>query len=325
MFQRGRVLVVLIEVYIVCCFQCLSVSANNFLFQETGTLVQETVVGDSVPSELSLPNVPEVLRTPGERASYIITHFWDALDFCDTLRSHNMRFMEQNFSNFISVFPYADEQARQSAVGTLLYRAETDSGAYVLIRNLAEKYLYEPNSPMLSEDYYILFLERLVSSPVLEEYGTLRLRRQLEAARKNRPGMIAADFTYTMRDGHSTTLHNTIGDGDLLLIFYDPDCEHCKETIAELQASEVLSNVLASGKMKVLAVYSGDSYQLWQQTATLLPADWVIGYDSGVLQENGSYVLRAMPTLYLIDHDKKVVLKDVLPAQLIYLLTQHAA
>ena len=290
------------------------------MFQESGRAVLEAAVVDSVPLELPLPNVPATLRTPEERASYVITHFWDAMDFRDASRSHNGTFMEQNFANFISVFPYANEQARQTAVETLLDKAEADSGACVLLRDIAEKYLYEPNSPMLSEEYYILFLERFVNSTVLGEYGTLRLRRQLDAARKNRPGMTAADFAYTTREGNRTTLHQTVSDGDLLLMFYDPDCEHCKEVMAELQASEVLSSIVASGKLKILAVYSGDSHQLWQQTAASLPVDWTVGYESGVLQDCGAYVLRAMPTLYLLDQHKTVVLKDVLPIQLFRLL-----
>ena len=276
-------------------------------------LTLSTAAADSIP-ELPLPTVPAALQKPADRAGYIIVHFWDAMDFRDTLRSRHRDFMEQNFSNFICVFPHADGQARRTAVGTLLDKAEADSTAYVLLKDIAEKYLYELNSPMLSEDFYILFLERLVDSPILGEYGTIRLRRQLEAVRKNRPGMTAADFAYTARDGNKTTLHKTATDSDLLLIFYDPDCEHCKETMDTLQQSRQL----ADKRLSVLAVYSGDDYDLWVKTAPMLPAGWTVGYESGALQESGAYVLRAMPTLYLLDRNKKVVLKDVLPAQLLY-------
>ena len=205
---------------IFCCLHLLSASAN--IFPQGMSILP---AADSIP-ELPLPNVPAVLQTPTDRANYIIAHFWDAMDFCDTFRSYNRNFMEQNFSNFISVFPYADEQAQRTAVETLLDKAEADSAAYVLLREIAEKYLYEPNSPMLSEDYYILFLERFINSTILGEYGTIRLHRQLDAARKNRPGMVAADFAYMTREGSNATLHKTATDGDMLLIFYDPDCEH---------------------------------------------------------------------------------------------------
>ena len=280
------------------------------------------VVADSIP-ELPLPNVPTTLRTPTDRANYIIQHFWDAMAFGDTIQSHNRMFMEQNFSNFISLFPYAEEEARQRAVGKLLQQAEADSAGYVLLRDIAEKYLYEPNSPMLSEEFYILFLERLVKSPILGEYGQQRAYRQLDAARKNRPGMTAADFAYTTREGNKTTLHKTDSQGDLLLMFYDPDCEHCKEVMGDLQANKAFCDVVASGNIKVLAIYSDDNEELWKQTASSLPANWTVGYDGGMLQEKGSYVLRAMPTLYLLDHNKKVILKDVLPAHLLLMLRNN--
>ena len=298
-----------IALILVCCSHLLTVSAGS--------------ISDSIP-ELPLPKVPTTLREPSVRATYIIEHFWDEMDFRDTLRSHNREFMEQNFSNFISIFPYSNKQAQQTAIATLLHKAEADNSAYIVLRDIAEKYLYEPNSPMLSEEYYILFLEHFVQSPILGTTVKNRLRWQLEAARKNRPGMTAADFEYITHNGSKTTLHKTITGQDLLLIFYDPDCEHCKETMAELQADNTLSNAINSKKIKVLAIYSGDDYDLWKRTTALLPVNWSIGYDTGMLQENGSYVLRAMPTLYLIDSNKKVVLKDVLPAQLFSLLRSYA-
>ena len=87
--------------------------------------------------------------------------------------------------------------------------------------------------------------------------------------------------------------------------------------MSELQADKTLSNAVSSGKIKVLAVYSGDDYHLWKRTAASLPASWIVGYEAGVLQENGSYVLRAMPTLYLLNCNKEVVLKDASTIQLL--------
>ena len=66
----------------------------------------------------------------------------------------------------------------------------------------------------------------------------------------------------------------------------------------------------------MLAVYSGDDRDLWERDAAVLPAEWTVGYESGWLQDTGAYVLRAMPTLYLLDRNKQVILKDVQPHQL---------
>ena len=264
---------------------------------------------------LPLPELPATLREPAARANYIIAHFWDAMDFRDTVRSRDKSFMEQNFANYISVFPYADEEARREAVATLLHKAEADSAAYRLLADVAEKYLYEPNSPMLSEDFYILFLEHLVTAPQLGS-KTTRLHWQLEAARKNRSGMTAADFSYTTREGVRTTLHQTHSEEQLLLLFYDPECEHCKEVMASLQQNATLNRLVAEKRLTVLAVYSGDDRDLWERDAAALPADWTVGYETGWLQDTGAYVLRAMPTLYLLDRNKRVIQKDVQPHQL---------
>ena len=303
---------------------CRSGAASNVSAAEptAGDTAAETAAGTlrQPVDELPLPDVPSTLREPATRAAYIIEHFWDKMEFTDTVRSHNTDFVEQAFANFISIFPYAGAESQRTAVGTLMRRAEADSTAYVVLTEVAEKYLYEPNSPMLSEDYYILFLEQMVASPVLGPYGTIRPRWQLEAARKNRPGMKAADFAFTTREGRRTTLHRTPSDGNMLLIFYDPDCDHCKEIIATLCSDEVLNRMTSGGELTVVAVYSGDERELWSEHAPSLPAGWTVGYEPGDMQERGTYVLRAMPTLYLLDRDKKVILKDVLAEQLLYML-----
>lgn len=276
--------------------------------------------------ELPIPVVPSTLLEVNDRADYVIVHFWDAMDFGDTLRSHNVDFMEQNFANYISIFPHADEDGRIQAVDTFVSKAESDAAALGLVMDIAEKYLYEPNSPMFSEDYYILFLERFVKSKVLDRYEKMRPLAQLEVARKNRPGMLAADFAYTTRDGKHTRLFKTdIGKADnILLIFYDPDCDHCKEIIGDMIDNELLVRLVVDGRLAVVAVYSGDERDLWSATAASLPAEWIVGYECGDMQENGDYVLQAMPTMYLLDASKRVVLKDALPGQLLRELSKNS-
>ena len=290
--------------------------------------VSNTRPGDSatnqpdVVEELPLPEVPQILQEPNLRADYVVEHFWDAMDFCDTIKSHDSDFMEQNFANYINIFPIADVASQKMAVEILMHKAEADTTAYLLLMSIAEKYLYEPNSPMLSEELYILFLEEFVKSPILGEAGKLRPRYQLETANKNRPGMKAADFKYMSRAGVTSTLYNTNSAGNILLIFYDPDCDHCKEILTNLRQNPLLSEMIANKQITVLAVHSGDQKELWHKTADELPAEWNVGYESGEMQENGSYVLRAAPTLYLLDRNKNVILKDVLPEQFLEYLSE---
>ena len=73
--------------------------------------------------ELPLPEVPAGMTAPEERASYILSRFWDGMDFTDTLRSHNRPFMEQNFVNFLSLFPHARPKTLPTRIGNLLKRS----------------------------------------------------------------------------------------------------------------------------------------------------------------------------------------------------------
>ncbi|MCH5179536.1 MAG: DUF5106 domain-containing protein [Prevotellaceae bacterium] len=305
--------------FIACSSTTRDASASQADTSVTDTLQTNTAVAEELP----LPDVPTTLREPAARAAYIIRHFWDAMDFADTLRSLDSGFMEQNFSNFISVVPYADEQARREAIDTLLSKAGSTPKAYKLLSAIAEDYLYNPNSPMYDEETYILFLENMINSPILDIARTTRLRHQLRYAKLNRPGMKAADFSYTTREGKRTRLHTTQTAGPLLLLFYDPDCDHCKELMTRLCASSCLEQLVANGRLSVLAIYADFDTKLWKSTNKELPKNWTVGINLGEIYDKELYSLRSLPVLYLLDADKTVILKDIAPDRLEDYLMQH--
>ncbi|WP_052634636.1 DUF5106 domain-containing protein [Sanguibacteroides justesenii] len=288
-----------------------AVCGNGGTAQPRDTAICDKILGDTLSSrELPLPEIPSTLRSAPERAAYVVTHFWDDMDFRDTLCSRDTAFMEQNFVNFVALFPHAESTSLQPAVRNLMRRAEADPVAYTLLMEIAEKYLYEPVSPMVNEEYFIFFLEEMVRTPVLGEYDKMRSVYLLEAAKKNRPGMKAADFTYFTRDGRLQTLYGTKG-RRILLIFYDPDCDHCKKTMEKLQGNEFLRQQIHAQQLTVLAIYADDDRKAWNRTKNDFPTEWIVGLDRGDIRERELYVMSVMPTLYLLDCDKKVVLKEV--------------
>lgn len=78
--------------------------------------------------------------------------------------------------------------------------------AYLLLAELAEKYLYTIGSPMQSEEHFIPFLEAIAHTPLLNDTEKSRPRFLLSAALKNRPGTIATDFAYFTPEGDHRTL-----------------------------------------------------------------------------------------------------------------------
>lgn len=266
---------------------------------------------DTVSLDLPLPTIPSALRTPHERAAYLLSHFWDSMDFADTLRSRQPAFMEQNLVNFLSLFPHAQTEARTEAVKSLMERAETDKAAYLLLAELAEKYLYTTSSPMQNEEHFIPFLEEITGNSLLDETEKSRFRFLLSAALKNRPGTMAADFTYLTPDSKQQTLYSLPVAHRLLLLFYDPDCLHCRETINALRTASRLQQLMKSGQLTVLAVCVGDDRDLWESSLKELPVSWLAGFDIGCIRKEERYLLPDMPVMYLLDEEKRVVKKEV--------------
>jgi thioredoxin-related protein len=96
-----------------------------------------------------------------------------------------------------------------------------------------------------------------------------------------------------------------------LLFFYEPDCHTCIQTKASLRQSAFLNNLIERSVVSVLAFYPQDDKPLWLQRLPECSANWVNGYDpDGCFTEKQPYDLRAFPTFYLLDKEKKVLLKD---------------
>ena len=280
--------------------------------------------------DLPLPAIPATLRTPHERASYLLAHFWDSMSFDDTLRSRNPGFMEQNLVNYLSLFPHAPAEARTEAVHLLMQRAEADKPTYLLLAELAEKYLYTIGSPMQSEEHFIPFLEAIAHTPLLNDTEKSRPRFLLSAALKNRPGTIATDFAYFTSEGDHRTLHTTPSAHCLLLMFYNPDCTHCRQTIALLHADRLFKQMLHDGLLTVLAINTENTPETAShpeaapRAGNRLPTDWMAGTASHTLTDNELYILPSMPTLYLLDKEKHVLLKEALPEQVLSHLAKES-
>ncbi len=264
-------------------------------------------VGENTPQRsLALPAVPDSLRTPEERASFVAVHFWDKMDFDNGLVLRDSAFMEQSFVDFASILAIASVGSKSDAVDILMRRSSRSRTAFDIVCSLAEKYLDEAESPMRDEESYILFLRHICASTMLSEDEKMRPADRLEQALKNRPGMRAANFRIEMRDGRSSDLHREAAASDYtLLIFYDPDCEVCKVALRELSGRP-----LPDG-MTVLAVDTEGNRDKWLRSADELPQQWNVGFATEPIADSELYHLPVSPTYYLIDRNATVILKDL--------------
>lgn len=251
---------------------------------------------------LSLPLVPDTVPKDA-KLTFVIMHYWDALDSVSPALRADTAFMEQSFVNFLPLFEYVPDSVRDSAVDRLLSIIRPDRSAYTLIAEIAGKYLDDPNSPMRSEDIFIIFLRKFASDQALPPHIRQRAQYRLARAMKNRPGMKAADLRLVTRYGERSTLRRLVAPDTTVVMFYDHDCQHCHQIIERMTDESSLI------PYRVLAIDVTEDRRGWDSTKTAMPREWQIAFatEQGV---DEIYALPALPSFYLIDPEGVVILKD---------------
>lgn len=295
------------------CASCRGTSNSNYA--ETGVKISDTVSDMSMVKELPLPVIPASINNPELRATYMARHFWDSLDFSNHTLTCDTAFMEQNFANFISVLQLVSPDSLQSIMVRFVNTAATDKDAISMVAGVAEKYLYDYNSPLRNENLYIAFAEAFTSSRSVSDVIKARTEYLREVSMKNRPGKKANDFAYITVDGIRHRISER-SECRTLLFFFDVDCDVCTSVVARMKASAQLKSLVDAGQLRVLAIYAesdgnSDNEHWHKYTADNMPQSWEVGKAMGELDD--IYDLQILPIAYLISPDGIVIEKDFNP------------
>jgi hypothetical protein len=172
---------------------------------------------EKVPPRLFRVEAPPGPMDDAQRYAYLREHFWDDLDFADTVfivstdTIHMLRAFDTYIRNFVT-------ESDPSPVAELMRKA---SGSKIMLEYfamLAERVLHDPNSPLHSDELYIPVLEALVASPWLDEWEKIAPEHDLRMALQNRVGLPANDFRYTLASGRTGTLYGIRA--DYTLVFF---------------------------------------------------------------------------------------------------------
>lgn len=131
----------------------------------------------------------------------------------------------------------------------------------------------------------------------------------------------APDFSFVTSKGKQTTLYS-VAKVPVLLLFYDPDCSHCRDAVATLRNDRQLSDMIDRGKVKVIAVDAEEDFNYWKRTARHLPDEWTVGFDRSGIIDNDLYDIDALPAIYLLDADRSLKASKVMPAEAVKILSR---
>lgn len=285
-------------------------SGNASSQSSNGNIPQDTI------TTFKLPAIPPMLTTPEQRADFLVKHYWDNVNFADTNYIHHPDITEQAWADYCDILKHVPLATAQEAVRKTIDRTNVSKEVFLYITDLADKYLYDPNSPMRYEEYYIPVLEAMIASPVLDKVEKIRPEARLKLAHKNRIGTKALNFTYTLASGAQGSLYQLNADY-ILLFINNPGCHACSETIEGLKNATIVNKLLQSKKLALLSIYPDEELNEWRKHLNEFPKEWINGYDKKLtIKEKELYDLKAIPTLYLLDKEKTVILKDATAQQI---------
>ena len=275
---------------------------------------------------LPFPDVmpPAMMEDPQDRADYMALNMWNSLADpsrtypCDSLLVSGVRKadVEQKFANWVQVLGMSSRHVAEKSVGRLYDRSlacemkDTSSNVFETFASLVEKYLFDPNSPLRDEDLYGAYASRLAAYEGYTEVQKGKYARDARLCALNKVGSKATDFRFADRRGKMRTLYG-VKAPYTLLFFSNPGCEACMSIINVLKDDPQISGMISSGRLKVLNIYIDEDLDAWRSYMPIYPEEWYNGFDPDfVIRNETLYNVRAIPSLYLLDSEKTVLLKD---------------
>ena len=227
---------------------------------------------------------------------------WEGFAF-ENKQAIESREAEERFARFLLGMAHQTPTQQAEQIGELLAKAEQNNASARFL-TLAEKYLYAPNSPYRNDERYLLFLQYAEAHQLADYTTNPRYQKHYTMVQKNRVGMPAADFPFTTQAGEEGHLYN-LQSPYILLFFHDPDCEECQYVKQQLESQHAH---FAQKGVQVVAVYIDDEVEAWQKAQ--YPSAWLSVY-APEIDKQDLYDIKALPTLYLLNTQKRVLLKDV--------------
>lgn len=232
-----------------------------------------------------------------------------SIDYSDTALLHSEPFMKKTMGRMVKLMSETDSTDTYKGLGILINGLKRDKKAINKADSLLNLFLNNPASPVRDETLYIRYLNTLLTQDSIPEGLRYKSQELLRVAMLNRPGTIAADFRYSDRKGNEGSLHE-FNAPEIMLIFYDPECSHCSDILKRIAMHKGINRAISEGKLRVLAIYAEGKRDVWDKTKADMPGNWTVGYDLSRILDNDLYDLPAMPVIYILDMEHRVLLKD---------------
>jgi thiol-disulfide isomerase/thioredoxin len=297
-------------------------SRDRLIEEHSGTFLA------SLLQAMREPVLPTELQQPANREDsikafrYYRDHFWDGVNFWDGRLAYTT-FFEEKLDRYFNqlVTPHPDSVNKEMDYMLGFASINPEMQRFLLLRFInryySQRYMWE-------DAVFVHLYEKYFSSktyPWLSEQGKKTITDRAYSLMANILGTPATDIELPDSTGRTVSLY-ALQKQFTLVVFWDPTCGHCKETLPKID-----SVYAARWKQDGVGIYA-----VAKETEGTR-ADWLrfitekkIGHWSHVYYSKEAeknrveknvpgysqlYDVQSFPTLYLLDKDKRIVAKKL--------------
>ena len=219
----------------------------------------------------------------------------------------------QRLRDFCANALYLSPADAAQAADNLLAKAQVNASTYHFFYDWLAKTFGSQGTPFYNEPIYLAMLNNALKYNSLDKDHRVKCETEYKLHTLNMEGTTINNFKVQWADGTRGTLHDVEAEY-LLVYFQNPECPECTMIRGFLAENEELNQAIASGRLKVVTIYFEDDADLWKRyIANEAKAEYLHGWDySGEIDKYTLFDLRAIPYMFLVDKDKKIIKKDLL-------------
>lgn len=242
-----------------------------------------------------------------ETTKFLRENYWSGVDFkSDILLNTNL--LPSKTKKYISLFDKSDPQLND-VVNELLNKSAVNPMVYQIISDA----LYNSfNKPVYSDNYEntaVEILKNAQGQSFVPDWKKQSIEQQILIHQKNMVGTKAANLKLTDALNEKCVL-DEVKIKYTILFFYDPECSHCLEIIPKMKGWFYIDGPKDA---QVLAIYINQNEQEWSKYVkeNTYPPRWLNLWDkTGEEKIQEKYWIQSLPTIYVLDENKKVILKN---------------